>query len=46
VVFNHQEKKIGWDDGDSIHLAQNKQRWKAVVSTAMNHPVPRREFLD
>jgi hypothetical protein len=32
--------KIGFGDVDWIHLAQDRDRWRAVVNTVMNLPVP------
>jgi hypothetical protein len=29
-------KRIGWEDVDWIHLAQNRGKWHAVVNTVMN----------
>jgi hypothetical protein len=29
-------RKIGWEDVEWIHLAQNRDRWRAVVSAVMN----------
>jgi hypothetical protein len=31
---------IGWDGMDSIDLAQNRDRWRALVNTVMNLRVP------
>jgi hypothetical protein len=33
-------KKIGWDGMDWIDLAQNRDRWRALVNTVMNLRVP------
>jgi hypothetical protein len=33
-------KEIRWEDVDCIHLAQNRDRWRALVNTAMNLWVP------
>jgi hypothetical protein len=32
--------EIGWDGMDWIDLAQDRDRWRALVNTAMNIPVP------
>jgi hypothetical protein len=29
-------KEIGWDGIDWIHLAQDRDQWRALVNTAMN----------
>jgi hypothetical protein len=31
---------IGFEGVDSIHLAQDMDRWRALVNTVMNHRVP------
>jgi hypothetical protein len=31
---------IRWDDVDCVNLAQDRYRWRAVVSTMMNLQVP------
>jgi hypothetical protein len=31
---------IGWDGMDWIDLAQDRDQWKALVNTVMNHRVP------
>jgi hypothetical protein len=33
-------REIGFGDVDWIHLAQNMARWRALVNTVMNLPVP------
>jgi hypothetical protein len=33
-------RKIGFGDVDSIHLAQDRNRWRALVNTVMNLRVP------
>jgi hypothetical protein len=33
-------KEIGFGDVDWIHLAQDKDRWRALVNTVMNLRVP------
>jgi hypothetical protein len=32
--------EIGFGDVDWIHLAQDRDRWPALVNTVMNLPVP------
>jgi hypothetical protein len=33
-------KEIGWDGMDWIDLAENRDRWRALVKTVMNLRVP------
>jgi hypothetical protein len=33
-------REIGWGGMDWIDLAQDRDQWRAVVSTVMNLPVP------
>jgi hypothetical protein len=33
-------RKIGFEAMDWIHLDQDRDRWRALVNTAMNHLVP------
>jgi hypothetical protein len=33
-------REIGWDDVDWIDLAQDRNQWRALVSTVMNLRVP------
>jgi len=33
-------RKIGWEDVEWIHLAQDKDDWWALVNTVMNLQVP------
>jgi hypothetical protein len=33
-------REIGWEDVDGIHLAQDRDQWRAVVKTVMNLGVP------
>jgi len=33
-------KAIGWEGVDWIHLAQDRDQWRAVVNTLMNLRVP------
>jgi hypothetical protein len=32
--------EVGWSDMDWIGLAQNRYRWRAVVNSVLNLPVP------
>jgi hypothetical protein len=41
VHFNERElREIGWDGMDWIDLAQDRDRWRALVNTVMNLRVP------
>jgi hypothetical protein len=33
-------REIGWDGMDWIHLAQDRDQWRAVVNTMINLRVP------
>jgi hypothetical protein len=33
-------REIGWGDMDRIHLAQDREEWRALVNTVMNLRVP------
>jgi hypothetical protein len=33
-------REMGWDGMDWIDLAQNRDRWRALVNTVMNLRVP------
>jgi len=33
-------RKIVWDGVDWVHLAQDRDRWRAVVNTVMNLRIP------
>jgi hypothetical protein len=33
-------RQIGWDGMDWIDLAQDRDQWRALVNTVMNHQVP------
>jgi hypothetical protein len=33
-------REIGWDDMDWIDLAQDRNRWRALVNTVINFQVP------
>jgi hypothetical protein len=32
--------EVGWENVDWMHLAQDRNQWRAVVNTVMNHWVP------
>jgi hypothetical protein len=33
-------REIGWEGVNWIHLAQDRDQWRALVNTVMNIPVP------
>jgi hypothetical protein len=33
-------REVGWDGMDWIHLAQDRDQWRALVNTVMNIRVP------
>jgi hypothetical protein len=33
-------REVGWEGIESVDLAQNRDRWRALVSTVMNLRVP------
>jgi hypothetical protein len=40
IVLKRIFSEIGWKFVDWMHLAQDKDRWSAVVNTVMNFQVP------
>jgi hypothetical protein len=38
--------EIDWEDADLIHLAQDWDKWQAVVNTVMNRSVSCGKYLD
>jgi hypothetical protein len=36
-------REIGWKDMNWVHLAQDRDQWRAVVYTAMNFRVPKKK---
>jgi hypothetical protein len=38
--INMDLREIGWEDMYWIHLAQDRDQWRALVNTIMNLPVP------
>jgi hypothetical protein len=32
--------EIGWDGVDRIHMAQDRDQWRALVNTVLNFRVP------
>jgi hypothetical protein len=38
-------KEIRWEDVDGIDLAEDRDRWQAVVNTVMNLWVPYKEGI-
>jgi hypothetical protein len=39
-TWNVNLREIGWDGMDWIDLAQDRDRWRALVNTVMNIRVP------
>jgi hypothetical protein len=33
-------REIGWEDVDWMHLAQDRDKWRALMNTVMNPWVP------
>jgi hypothetical protein len=40
VSFRLDPRDMGWEGVDRIHLAQDRDQWRAVVKTVMNLLVP------
>jgi hypothetical protein len=36
-------REIGWEGVDWIYVAQNRDLWKALVNTELNHLVPQND---
>jgi hypothetical protein len=34
-------REIGWGGKNWIYLAKNREQWRALVNTVMNHRVPK-----
>jgi len=40
-IYKMDLQEVGWGCGDWMELAQDRDRWRALVSTVMNLRVPK-----
>jgi hypothetical protein len=40
IIYKNDLREIGWDGGDWIDLAQNRDQWRVLVKAVMNLRVP------